>query len=101
MFPSLFDRSNRLSYIKLPRQNRVLPDEYKEFLALGHGEIFSLAIDRVVDPPWRQPFADTSNFFNYDMNESSWMQYQRKVGLNSLDNSLEFRFTFLSPTNPS
>lgn len=34
-----------------PRQ--VSPEEYREFLALGHGEIFSLPIDAVVDAPWR------------------------------------------------
>lgn len=32
--------------IKLPRQTRVTPEEYKEFLALGHGEIFDLDMDR-------------------------------------------------------
>ncbi len=34
-------------------QTRVTPEEYKEFLSLGHGDIFSLDTDRVVDPPWR------------------------------------------------
>lgn len=32
--------------VKLPGQTRVTPDEYKEFLALGHGEIFNLELDR-------------------------------------------------------
>lgn len=34
-------------------QTRVSPEEYKEFLTLGHGEIFSLDLDAVVDAPWR------------------------------------------------
>lgn len=34
-------------------QTRVSPEEYKEFLSLGHGEIFSLDLDSVVDAPWR------------------------------------------------
>jgi 15-cis-phytoene desaturase len=32
--------------IKLPKQNRVSPEEYKEFLSLGHGDIFDLDLDR-------------------------------------------------------
>ena len=34
--------------IRLPGQTRVTPDEYREFLGLGHGEIFDLDIDRSV-----------------------------------------------------
>lgn len=34
-------------------QTRVTPEEYKEFLSLGHGEIFTLDIDMVVNAPWR------------------------------------------------
>lgn len=30
---------------KLPGQTRVMPDEYKEFLGLGHGEIYNLDPD--------------------------------------------------------
>ena len=33
-------------FIKLPRQTRVTPEEYREFLSLGHGEIFTLDLDR-------------------------------------------------------
>lgn len=32
--------------IKLPRQHNVDKDEYREFLNLGHGEIFNLDLDR-------------------------------------------------------
>lgn len=34
--------------IKLPRQHNVDKDEYREFLNLGHGEIFNLDLDRSV-----------------------------------------------------
>lgn len=34
--------------IKLPRQHNVDKEEYKEFLNLGHGEIFNLDLDRWV-----------------------------------------------------
>lgn len=39
--------------LTLPVQTRVSPEEYREFLALGHGEIFNLDLDSVVDAPWR------------------------------------------------
>jgi hypothetical protein len=32
---------------------QVSPEEYKEFLNLGHGEIFDIDLDSVVDAPWR------------------------------------------------
>ena len=31
--------------IRLPGQTRVTPEEYREFLGLGHGDIFNLEID--------------------------------------------------------
>jgi hypothetical protein len=37
-------------YCNVPQ---VSPEEYKEFLGLGHGEIFNLDLDSVVDAPWR------------------------------------------------
>ena len=41
-------------WIKLPGQTRVDRDEYQEFLALGHGGIFDLDIDRsaACNHPW-------------------------------------------------
>ncbi len=55
------------------------PEEYKEFLTLGHGEIFSIDIDRVVDAPWHFPGIDPSDFFNYGMDERAWKQYCERV----------------------
>ena len=43
--------SGATRYRAVPRQ--VSPEEYREFLALGHGEIFNLDLDAVVDAPWR------------------------------------------------
>ncbi|KAF6255412.1 hypothetical protein COO60DRAFT_1641514 [Scenedesmus sp. NREL 46B-D3] len=65
--------------IKLPRQHNVDKEEYREFLNLGHGEIFSLELDRVTTGPWRAAGADISDFFNYGLTEKSWRQYQRVV----------------------
>jgi hypothetical protein len=33
-------------WVKLPRQTRVTPEEYREFISLGHGEIFNVDLDR-------------------------------------------------------
>ena len=32
--------------IRLPGQTRVSPEEYKEFLGLGHGDVFDLDLNR-------------------------------------------------------
>jgi hypothetical protein len=64
---------------KLPGQTRVSPEEYKEFLTLGHGEIFSIDLDSVVDPPWMLPGTDPSDFFNYGMSMNDWKAYQDRV----------------------
>eukprot|EP00879_Flechtneria_rotunda_P031320 GHRR01034201.1.p1 GENE.GHRR01034201.1~~GHRR01034201.1.p1 ORF type:complete len:405 (+),score=187.05 GHRR01034201.1:179-1216(+) len=65
--------------IKLPRQHNVDKDEYKEFLNLGHGEIFGLDLDRVTMAPWRAAGADISDFFNYGLTEKTWRRYQLVV----------------------
>ena len=58
--------------------------EYKEFLALGHGDIFEMevlkavAVDRYgtpLQPPWMMPGTDLSDFFNYDMDVDTWRFY--------------------------
>ena len=65
--------------MKLPGQTRVSPEEYKEFLALGHGDIFDIELDWVVEPPWRYPGIDPGDFFNYGMNDNTWKNYQDRV----------------------
>lgn len=65
--------------IKLPRQTRVTAEEYREFLVLGHGEIFVLDLDRVTEAPWRLPTSDISEYFNYGLTERTWREYQRKI----------------------
>ena len=65
--------------IRLPGQTRVAPEEYKEFLNLGHGELFEVDLDRVVNAPWREPGANPKDFFNYDMDEGTWREYCKKV----------------------
>ncbi|CAD7703725.1 unnamed protein product, partial [Ostreobium quekettii] len=95
------DRAWRITAIKLPGQTRVTPDEYKEFLALGHGEIFNLDLNRCVEAPWRTA-ADPSDYFNYDLTEATWMEYCKKVDRNRLEFTMKKKIqTYESgPTNP-
>ena len=65
--------------IKLPGQTRVAPEEYKEFLNLGHGELFEVDLNRVVETPWREVTAKRTDYFNYDLDEQGWMRYCETV----------------------
>lgn len=44
--PTLPSLAKPNQWIRLPGQTRVAESEYKEFLGLGHGDIFDLDIDR-------------------------------------------------------
>lgn len=65
--------------IKLPGQTRVAPDEYKEFLSLGHGELFDVDLERVVEAPWRDVTAKRIDYFNYGLDEAGWKRYCEMV----------------------
>merc|ERR1719281_2195423 len=74
-------QAKRGQLIRLPGQTRVAPEEYREFLALGHGGIFDLDLDRL-DPAsavWRQGDAVVGDFFNYDLDEAGWREYCARV----------------------
>ena len=57
----------------------IPPEEYKEFLQLGHGGIFDVDLDNIDVAPWRKPGADVSAFFNFGLNEHTWRQYASDV----------------------
>ena len=65
--------------MKLPGQTRVSPEEYREFLNLGHGDIFDVDLDAVIEAPWNLPGIDPSDFFNYGMNEKTYREYQGRI----------------------
>ena len=46
--PVLPSRARPGQRIRLPGQSRVTPEEYREFLSLGHGEIYNLDLDLCV-----------------------------------------------------
>jgi len=57
----------------------IPPEEYKEFLQLGHGGIFDVDLDNVDVAPWRKPGADVGSFFNFGFNEHTWRRYASDV----------------------
>merc|ERR1712227_146259 len=77
-FPS-FAGSN--DWVKLPRQRQVDPEEYKEFLKLGFGDIFNLNLDKVIDKNknWLDPLSDSTDFFNYGHTLDTWKVFCRRV----------------------
>ncbi|KAK9789200.1 hypothetical protein WJX73_005584 [Symbiochloris irregularis] len=87
--PALPQQAQPGQLIKLPGQSRVAPDEYREFLILGHGGVFDLDIDNVVDAPWNVPGSDPRDFFNYGLNMSTWRQYCQRVRQYRTESSLQ------------
>ncbi|CAL52332.2 Pre-mRNA polyadenylation factor Fip1 [Ostreococcus tauri] len=67
----------------------IPPDEYKEFLQLGHGGIFDLDLDNIDVAPWRERGADLSAFFNYGLDERSWRKYVKSIRKSRLEQHLQ------------
>lgn len=57
----------------------IPPEEYKEFLQLGHGGVFDLDLDCIDVAPWRQPNVDQSAYFNYGLDERRWRKYVKGI----------------------
>ncbi|EFJ41031.1 hypothetical protein VOLCADRAFT_107867 [Volvox carteri f. nagariensis] len=73
--------------------------EYRAFLSLGHGEIYELDLDRIIphEASWRNPSANPADYFNYDMNETSWRQYCARVRTFRDTFTLRNKITALDP----
>lgn len=67
----------------------IPPDEYKEFLQLGHGGIFDLNLDNIDLWPWRERGCDLQAYFNYDFNEKTWRKYIMEIRKARLDMHLK------------
>lgn len=67
----------------------IPPDEYKEFLQLGHGGIFDLDLDNIDVAPWRERGADVSSYFNYGLDERSWRKYIKSIRKSRLEQHLQ------------
>lgn len=67
----------------------IPPDEYKEFLQLGHGGIFDLDLDNIDVSPWRERGVDLSSYFNYGLDERSWRTYAKAIRRARLEQHLQ------------
>ena len=86
--------------VKLPGQTRVSPEEYKEFLALGHGDIFDIDTYMVVDAPWRIPGIDPNDFFNYGQTEATWKGYCDRVKQFRLEYTMQNKIQTIDTNRP-
>ena len=75
----------------------IPPDEYKEFLQLGHGGVFDLDLDNIDVAPWRRRGAELNSYFNYGFTERSWRLYIKEIRRARMElhlrNSIEIGFT--------
>eukprot|EP00963_Diacronema_lutheri_P005889 scaffold467_cov366-Pavlova_lutheri.AAC.23 len=104
VFPSealkMESRGDKAYHIKLPGQTRVAPDEYKEFLFLGHGAIFDIDIERIDEKPWLNPGVNYAEYFNYDLTPYSWQDYAEQIRQYKTELSMKGRIkTFESRDN--
>ncbi|KAK9842235.1 hypothetical protein WJX81_001925 [Elliptochloris bilobata] len=86
--------------LRLPGQTRVTPEEYREFRELGHGEIFNLDVDAVVEAPWRTPGADPTDFFNYGLTLRTWREYAARIARYRLEFSMQRKIQTLDGSGP-
>jgi hypothetical protein len=70
-------------------QRFIPPNEYKEFLQLGHGGIFDLNLDSIDVWPWRERGCDLEAYFNYGFNERTWRKYTTEIRKARLDMHLK------------
>ena len=64
---------------------------YKEFLSLGHGELFEVDLERVVEAPWRDRQAKRTDYFNFDLDEMGWRHYCDQVKKYRLEFTMQVR----------
>lgn len=75
----------------------IPPEEYKEFLQLGHGGIFDLDLDNIDVAPWRKRGIDPDAYFNYGFTERTWRRYVNEIRKARLE--LHLRNAIETPTS--
>ncbi|ERN18636.1 FIP1[V]-like protein [Amborella trichopoda] len=50
-----------------------------EFTLPSHKTVFDIDIDAFEEKPWRQPGVDTSDFFNFGLDEDTWKEYCKQL----------------------
>jgi len=77
----------------------IPPEEYKEFLHLGHGGIFDLDLNNVDMLPWRVRGVEQEAYFNYGFNERSWREYTIEIRRARIDAHLKNQIEIVSDMN--
>ncbi|OVA10314.1 Pre-mRNA polyadenylation factor Fip1 [Macleaya cordata] len=60
-----------------------------EFTLPSHKTVFDIDIDSFEEKPWRHPGVDTSDFFNFGLNEETWKDYCKQLGQLRLEATMQ------------
>ncbi|KAJ9141121.1 hypothetical protein P3X46_031696 [Hevea brasiliensis] len=60
-----------------------------EFTLPSHKTIFDVDIDSFEEKPWKYPGVDTSDFFNFGLNEESWKDYCKQLEQHRLETTMQ------------
>ncbi|KAM1260421.1 hypothetical protein ACFX2G_026437 [Malus domestica] len=60
-----------------------------DFTLPSHKTIFDVVIDGFEEKPWKYPGVDTSDFFNFGLNEDSWKDYCKQLEQLRLESTMQ------------
>ncbi|RDX73421.1 FIP1[V]-like protein, partial [Mucuna pruriens] len=60
-----------------------------EFTLPSHKTIFDVDIENFEEKPWKYPNVDTSDFFNFGLNEESWKDYCKQLEQLRLESTMQ------------
>ncbi|XP_028754036.1 FIP1[V]-like protein [Neltuma alba] len=60
-----------------------------EFTLPSHKTIFDVDIDSFEEKPWKYPGVDTSDFFNFGLNEETWKDYCKQLEQLRLESTMQ------------
>ncbi|KAG6628061.1 FIP1[V]-like protein [Carya illinoinensis] len=60
-----------------------------DFTLPSHKTIFDVDIDNFEEKPWKYPGVDTSDFFNFGLNEESWKDYCKQLEPIRLESTMQ------------
>ncbi|KAF8407227.1 hypothetical protein HHK36_006354 [Tetracentron sinense] len=69
-----------------------------EFTLPSHKTVFDIDIDSFEEKPWRHPGVDTTDFFNFGLDEENWKDYFKQLARINL--SLQSLLDFLKDYDP-
>ncbi|XP_010539467.1 PREDICTED: FIP1[V]-like protein [Tarenaya hassleriana] len=62
-----------------------------DFTLPSHKTIFEVDIDGFEEKPWRYPGVDTTDFFNFGLNEESWKDYCKQLDQHRVETTMQSR----------